>query len=154
MFILNGHIESHIDVHNKSNLNNGLLKHTLKCNTGGPRNSRTFYLRIRLFAVKENLPKFNICEFCIHFPRLYAIFDWFWRKKHKFDPKNKIVTKSWVKKIHDNIWNHLFLFLRECVKLNWGKLLDDLTDIFNKNIILEVINCFLKPKNILYTVNM
>ena len=31
--------------------------------TGGPRNLRTFYLRIRLFAVSKQTPKFNIREF-------------------------------------------------------------------------------------------
>ncbi len=30
---------------------------------GGPRNSRTFYLRIRLFAVEENIRKFIIFDF-------------------------------------------------------------------------------------------
>ncbi len=31
-------------------------------NTGGPRNSRTFYLQIRLFAVGNFIPKFQICD--------------------------------------------------------------------------------------------
>jgi hypothetical protein len=31
--------------------------------TGGPRNSRTFYLRIRLFAICKNIQKFKIREF-------------------------------------------------------------------------------------------
>ncbi len=31
--------------------------------TGGPRNSRTFYLRIRLFAICKNTQKFKIHEF-------------------------------------------------------------------------------------------
>jgi hypothetical protein len=41
--------------------------------TGGPRNSRTFYLRIRLFAVSNFKPKFHIREFTVQLPRLFAI---------------------------------------------------------------------------------
>ena len=37
--------------------------------TGGPRNSRTFYLQIRLFANGKNIPKFGIRSI---FPRLFA----------------------------------------------------------------------------------
>ncbi len=43
--------------------------------TGGPRNSRTFYLRIHLFAIDKHIPDLIICEYCYRFPRLYAIFD-------------------------------------------------------------------------------
>ena len=40
--------------------------------TGGPRNSRTFYPRIRLFTIGKNIAKFRIRGI---FPRLFAIFD-------------------------------------------------------------------------------
>ena len=34
---------------------------------------RSFYLRIRVYAIEECGPKFVICDFFIHLPRVYAI---------------------------------------------------------------------------------
>jgi hypothetical protein len=42
--------------------------------TGGPRNSRIFYLRIRLFAVGKYVPNLKIRVFLPTLPRLFAIF--------------------------------------------------------------------------------
>jgi hypothetical protein len=39
-------------------------------NTGGPRNSRTFYLRIRLFAIAKNVPKLTIRGLLVIAPSL------------------------------------------------------------------------------------
>ncbi len=52
--------------------------------TGGPRNSRTFYLRIRLFAVIKNVPKFSIRGSLTIIPSLICSF-WmkFGLKLHK-----------------------------------------------------------------------
>jgi hypothetical protein len=60
-------------------------------NTGGPRNSRTFYMRIRLFAVNKSIPDLRIREFCYVFPRSYAIFD---RKSVQKPIKNEIKKKQ------------------------------------------------------------
>ncbi len=43
--------------------------------TGEPRYMRSFYLRIHVYAIRECRPKFIICEFLLHFPRIYAIFN-------------------------------------------------------------------------------
>ena len=42
---------------------NSFISHNQNRNTSGPRNSRTFYLRIRLFAVPKHIPNLNIREF-------------------------------------------------------------------------------------------
>ncbi len=52
----------------------------MKGNTGGPRNSRTFYLRIRLFAICKHIPNLIICECLGDLPRLSAIFKQFEEK--------------------------------------------------------------------------
>ena len=46
---------------------------------------RSFYLRIRVYAIDECGPKFVICDFFIHLPRVYAIFN----EKNDFLIKNK-----------------------------------------------------------------
>ncbi len=51
--------------------------------TGGPRNSRIFYLRIRLFAVGKYVLNLKIRVFLPNFPRLFAIF------KHKDQQNTK-----------------------------------------------------------------
>ena len=43
-------------------------------NTGGPRNSRTFYLRIRLFTMGKNVLKFGIRGILASFPSLIRDF--------------------------------------------------------------------------------
>ena len=55
---------------------NGILEITTSKNiyTGGPRNSRIFYLRIRLFAVGKYVPNLKIRVFLPTLPRLFAIF--------------------------------------------------------------------------------
>ena len=42
--------------------------------TGGPRNSRTFYLRIRLFTMGKNVLKFGIRGILASFPSLIRDF--------------------------------------------------------------------------------
>ncbi len=59
--------------------------------TGGPRNSRTFYLRIRLFAVNKSIPDLKIREFWYVFPQLYAILD-------KKSVQKPIKNENWKKK--------------------------------------------------------
>jgi len=46
----------------------------IQSSTGGPRYSRIFYLRIRLFAIIQYRPNFNICGNCHSLPRLCAKF--------------------------------------------------------------------------------
>jgi len=43
--------------------------------TGGPRYMRSFYLRIRVYAIVKHRTKFIICNIFFHLPRIYAIFD-------------------------------------------------------------------------------
>ncbi len=71
-------------------------KYTKYINTGGPRNSRTFYLRIRLFAISENIPDLKICENCIQLPRLSAILSLFYDKKKclNFDKRQCLKKKK------------------------------------------------------------
>ncbi len=51
-----------------------------KRSTGDPRNSRTFYLRIRLFAVIKNVPKLSIRGSLALIPSLICFFDVIWLK--------------------------------------------------------------------------
>ena len=65
--------------------------------TGGPRYMRSFYLRIRVYAIGKNTPKFFICDVLLHLPRIYAIFNEkcliFNFKMSYFLGKNKILIK-------------------------------------------------------------
>ena len=36
---------------------------------------RSFYLRIRVYAIEKYRPKFIICDVLLHLPRIYAIFN-------------------------------------------------------------------------------
>ena len=44
------------------------------CNTGGPRYSRSFYLRFRLFAIKESIPKFGIRGLSLAYSQFLIVF--------------------------------------------------------------------------------
>ncbi len=49
--------------------------------TGAPRNSRTFYLRIRFFTIEENIPKFIICDFDSASLAYVRFLNWFYNQK-------------------------------------------------------------------------
>jgi hypothetical protein len=49
-----------------------LIGGTTFLSTGGPRNSRNFYQWFRLFAIQENILKFNLV-YLRSFPHLFAV---------------------------------------------------------------------------------
>ncbi len=88
-------------------------------NTSGPRYSRTFYTRFRLFAVQENLPKFAIRG-------LLLAHSWFFEE---FGLKNdfsgiqcSIVIRGFS--IYVNLMERIYRELRGkpvCIKINKNK---------------------------------